>query len=260
MGIYKKIGIRNIALKITEFIQWIRLYGLKDGIKLFGSFLRTSNNYYFVNASFLTHPIKLRNNYSDKAIFFQVYHEKQYELYNIDFEDVKTIIDGGANVGIASVYFANKFKDAEIISIEPEENNFNLLKENTLPYQHIECLQAGIWNKNESIYINNPDALAAGFMVETNRKEGKHLEGITIDEIMKLKNWHQIDILKMDIEGAELEVFSGKDLAWLGKTKLLIIELHDFYKANCTRTFFNAISTMRYDAYFHHENIFIFFK
>ncbi|HRH49273.1 MAG TPA: FkbM family methyltransferase [Panacibacter sp.] len=262
MGIYEKIGIRKVALKITEYINWVRLYKYKDGVMLYRSLQKPKNSFFSVNASFFKAPVKLRDNYSDRAIFMQVFFEKQYELFDATMPDSKTIIDAGANIGLASIYFSLLFPKATIISIEPEESNFVLLKENTKAYPNIECIKAGIWHKNEPIYITNPETLAAGFMVEkdSNKNDVVMLNGITINSILELKKWSSIDILKMDIEGAEKEVFSAIDIYWLSKVKLLIIELHDRYKEGTTKALFKAIDQFEYKAYFHHENIFIFLK
>ncbi len=260
MGKFEKIGLRNLGLRITENINWIRLYGLNNGLKLFYSTLRKKSSMYYAKASFLKQPFALRDNNSDKAIFFQVFYEKQYDLYKVDFPDATKIIDGGANIGCASVYFNIRFPGAEILAIEPEQNNFKLLEQNTRSYKNITCLQAAIWNKNEKLSITNPEGGAAEFMFENNIRNDEMVNGITIQSIIKLQGWDEVDIIKLDIEGAEKEVFSAEDLSWLKKVKLLIIELHDRYKKDCTKTFFEALNKFNYDAHFHHENIFIFFK
>ncbi len=260
MGIYKKIGFRNVGLKVIENINWIRLYGLKNGFRLFLSTLSTRNSKFYAKASFLKRPFELRDNESDKAIFYQVFYEKQYDLYGVDFPDAKNIIDGGANIGCASVYFSIRFPKAEIIAIEPEKNNFELLKKNTESYKNIHCVRAAIWNKNEDLSLANPEGGAAEFMFENNADKINLTSGITISSILNLQHWDEVDILKLDIEGAEREVFSADDLSWLKKVKLLIIELHDRYKKDCTKTVFTALNQFDYDAHFHHENIFIFFK
>ena len=262
MGIYEKIGIRKVALKIIEYINWIRIYKYKDAVMLYKSLRKPNKSFFSVYASFFNVPVKLRDNYSDRAIFMQVFFEKQYELFDVAMPDSKTIIDAGANIGLASIYFSLLFPKAQIVSIEPEENNFALLKENTRAYPNIECIKAGIWDKNEPIYITNPETLAAGFMIETDSRKNDlvMLNGVTIGTILERKKWSSIDILKMDIEGAEKEVFSAIDISWLSKVKLLIIELHDRYKEGTTKALFKALDQFEYKAYFHHENIFIFFK
>lgn len=261
MGKFEKIGFRKLGLRVIENINWIRLYGLKDGFKLFLSTLSTKGSNFFAKSSFLKTPFELRDNKSDKAIFYQVFYEKQYDLYEANFPVAKKIIDGGANIGCASVYFSLLFPDAKIIAIEPEANNFELLKKNTEPYKNIECIQAAIWDKDEKLSLTNPGGGAAEFMFDKDKKDEENsVNGITISSIIDKKKWGHVDILKLDIEGAEKDVFSADDLSWLKKVKLLIIELHDRYKPGCTKTVFEALNKYDYDAYFHHENIFIFFK
>ncbi|MEP6683081.1 MAG: FkbM family methyltransferase [Parafilimonas sp.] len=260
MGKFEKLGFRNLGLRVIESINWVRLYGLNNGFKLFLSTLTKKHSSFFANASFLKVPFELRDNKSDKAIFFQVFYEKQYDLYGVDFPYAKRIIDGGANIGCASVYFSMRFPEAKIIAIEPEKNNFELLKKNVAFYKNIQCLQAGIWDKNEKLSLTNPEGGAAEFMFDNNSNLDNTINGITIPAIIDSQNWDDVDILKLDIEGAEKEVFTSSDLSWLKKVKLLIIELHDRYKEGCTKTVFEALNQFNYDAHFHHENIFIFFK
>ncbi len=259
-GSFEKLGFRNLGLRLIESINWIRLYGVKNGFQLFNSTLTKKNKLFHARASFLKQPFILRDNNSDKPIFFQVFYEKQYELYGIDFPDATKIIDGGANIGCSSVYFFIRFPKAEICAIEPEKDNFLILEKNTAAYKNIKCMQVGIWNRNENLSLINPKAGAAEFMFENSLINNEIIKGVTIQSILDSQNWDSVDIIKLDIEGAEKEVFSSGDLSWLKKVKLLIIELHDRYKKNCTKTFFEAISSFEYDAYFHHENIFIFFK
>ncbi len=260
MGFYEHIGVREIGLKTIDFINFIRLYGIKDGAKLFSSTLIQKNGKYLAKASFLKKPFILRNNESDKAIFYQVFYEKQYDLYDVDFPDAKRIIDGGSNIGCAAVYFAIRFPQSEILAIEPENNNYELLADNIKPYENIIPMQVGIWDKNEPLSIANPEGGAAEFMFESKGRDDNKISGITIPHLLELQHWDEVDIIKLDIEGAEKEVFSSDDLSWLKKVKLLIIELHDRYKPGCTKTVFEALNKFNYDAYFHHENIFIFFK
>lgn len=260
MGLYKKLGFRNIGLRLTENINWIRLYGLSDGFKLFFSILSKKKFRFFAKASFLKTPFELRDNESDKAIFFQVFYERQYDLYGIDFPNAKRIVDGGANIGCASVYFSLRFHDANIVAIEPEKNNFELLNRNVAAYKNIQTVQAAIWDKNEKLSLTNPEGGAAEFMFDSKSNLDNSINGMMISAIMKSQGWDEIDILKLDIEGAEKEVFAATDLSWLKKVKLLIIELHDRYKEDCTKTVFKALNQLNYDAHFHHENIFIFFK
>jgi FkbM family methyltransferase len=261
MGIYKNLGIRKKALQLAELINWIRLFQLSKGLKIFNE-LGKKKPELIIELSNAT-KIFLRNNYSDVAIFKQVFLEEQYYLYNFPLKEANRIIDAGANIGLAAIYFSRQFPDAEIISIEPELNNFQQLQKNTSNNSNIHCENAAIWGKDDLVEINNPDSLAASFMVsdKTVSINGASIPAITISSLLAKYNWDSIDILKMDIEGAEKEVFENNNAGkWLAKTRLLIIELHDNYKPNCSKTFFKALEPFEYEAVYHHENIFVHFK
>jgi FkbM family methyltransferase len=254
---FRKIGFSWVALMMAKLIELIQLYSFKDGIHIFLQLYKKRKSY-VLYPSFLKAPILLRNNISDRAIFLQVFIEKQYAPVEYDYPEIETIIDGGANIGTASVFFANKFPKAEILAVEPNDENYELLCKNTKAYSSVQCYHGAIWDANEDIYITNPESLAAGFTVERSA-DNTTLKGNTIDTLLKLKNWKTVDLLKIDIEGAEKEVFAA-DISWLKGVKLLIIELHDRYKPGCAKSVFNALNGYDYESFFHHENIFIKFN
>jgi FkbM family methyltransferase len=245
--------------KLQGLIELCKLFKIKNGLYLFFQ-LHKKQRSYILKPSFLKSPIYLRDNFSDKAIFLQVFVERQYVPINFDFPKIETILDGGANIGLASIFFTTMFPDAEILAVEPNKSNFELLYKNTKTYNSIDCHYGAIWDKEEDIHITNPESLAAGFEVDRGAKNDNLLRGTTIQKLLGLKKWSRIDLLKLDIEGAEKEVFNAADTNWLKKIRVLIIELHDHYKPGCTKAVFKALEGYDYTAYFHNENIFIKFK
>jgi FkbM family methyltransferase len=192
------------------------------------------------------YPIFLRNNTSDVYVFHQIIEKEEYNF--IVRNDPKYIIDAGANIGMSSIYFANKYKGAVIIAIEPEESNYVLLKRNTKNYTNIITIKAALWNKPEEISLYDTNLGNFGFMVGKNDAEMKpsikikkhNTSTITIDEIIKNINIDFIDIIKIDIEGSEKEVFESCN-NWITKTNCLIIELHERMKKGCNKAFFKNI-------------------
>ena len=100
-----------------------------------------------------------------------------------------------------------------------------------------------------------------GFLVEeANSEDSKSFKAITITEILKNSGHNQIDILKLDIESAEKEVFSSGYEEWLDNVNMLIIELHDRFKDGCSDAFYSAIKKYDFKKYQKGENIFLIKK
>jgi FkbM family methyltransferase len=190
----------------------------------------------------LKSPFYLRVPSFDVVIFEQLFLQHEYSF------DVRTsprtIVDAGANIGLASIYFSNRFPGARIIAIEPEEGNFEMLKRNTMPYDNIIPVRGALWNENTTIHLVDPGAGEWGFMTQASGPPEQQcgaipqpVRGMTVDTVMQEQGIEHIDILKMDIEGAEREVFSDPS-SWLGRVDALIVELHERIKSGCNRAFY----------------------
>ncbi|MBK7307845.1 MAG: FkbM family methyltransferase [Chitinophagaceae bacterium] len=192
----------------------------------------------------LVHQFNLRNNPFDYATFEEVILN---EAYNIPFGfEPKFIIDGGGNIGLTACFFASKFPAAAIITIEPDTDNYNLLQLNCKAYANIQTLQCGIWKNDTHLKIENTHAGNNAFtVIETNEAGVDTIKALTVLSVMEQFNMPHIDVLKLDIEGSEKEVFEENFEKWLPLTKVLIIELHDEMKKGCSRAVFNAIN--KYD-------------
>ena len=175
-----------------------------------------------------------------------------HEEYRLPIENFqpKLILDCGANIGISAVYFANKYPDAQIYSIEPDKETFIVLKYNTCFYDNIHAINAGLWGKETFIRVENRGYGHLGWMTfETAEDDPAALKTITISKILQESGFDTIDLLKVDIEGAEKEVFGAPDVhEWLSRVNVVAIELHDRQKRGCSYAFFHAMS--KYDWFF----------
>ena len=72
------------------------------------------------------YPLYIRNKTSDVEIYREILDRHVYDFSVKD--EPKYIIDAGANIGMASIFFAKKYRNAKIIAIEPEVENFKLYK------------------------------------------------------------------------------------------------------------------------------------
>ncbi len=186
------------------------------------------------------HPVLLRVPSTDIDAYCQIFLEAQYQF------EVKApprvIVDAGANVGLAAVYFANRFPSARILAIECEPSNFELLRRNAEPYRNIVPIHAALWDSDGEIEILNPGLGQWGFMTATRGATASGVSCVrstTLESLRRAHDIDRIDILKIDIEGAELEVFNAS-APWIGDVDAIIAELHDRLKPGCESAFEQA--------------------
>ena len=189
--IFLKIKIFSIYINLLTKFRLRSLFGIhSDSINenIFNFKLVAFN---FMTLSYLFKEIFLRDEYYFKS-------EKNNPI----------IIDCGANIGIASVYFKYIYPNAEIHAFEPDPATFNLLKYNCnlLNIRSYNSAISNILGGQIEFFLvkNSPGSLRMS--TKSSRRDGEKImvNAISLSEFIANK---EIDFLKMDIEGAELEVF-----------------------------------------------------
>jgi FkbM family methyltransferase len=191
------------------------------------------------------HRLVLRLKSSDLPTYSKIFRSQDYHFYTS--KEPRFIIDAGANVGYAALYFAKQFPEARILAIEPEEGNFKLLQKNTATFRNIVPVHGALWNKNGTINLVDPGIGPWGFQTHENASEHAFVTSVpafTIDRLMKDHGFERVDILKVDIEGGEKEVFENSE-EWIDKVGVIMAELHDAMKPGCSVSFGKA--TAKFD-------------
>jgi FkbM family methyltransferase len=200
--------------------------------------------------------VLLRLGSSDISVFNGIFRWLEYG-WDLDRKP-QTIVDGGAYIGLSAIYFTLRYPGVRIIAVEASEKNFELLVRNTAAFPNIEPVNAALWPEPGSLVLTDPgtglwglQVQAAGAPVGTapdSADSANSVRAITIDDIIQDYGLEKIDLLKVDIEGAEKELF-GKPGPWLDQVDAICIELHDWFKAGCTRTFFAAVDDFGVEAW-----------
>ncbi|MBK6991989.1 MAG: FkbM family methyltransferase [Chitinophagaceae bacterium] len=135
----------------------------------------------------------------------------------------------------------SRYPGALIISVEPDPDNYKQLQKNTSKFKNIFAYNKAIWHKKELLSLSEKKAGAEWSQnvnsITSEDKDLEKIESITIDDLMSDHKLLEIDLLKIDIEGAEAELFS-ENIEWLNNVKVMAIELHDFMKLNSSNNFF----------------------
>lgn len=184
----------------------------------------------------LSHPVTLRAGGSDLRIFKQIYLRGELDFPLPDAPVY--IVDAGANIGLSAVCFAARFPEARVVALEVDAANFALLEENARPYGgRITPLRLALWSGRGRVAITNPGDEAWAFRVAelagSPAGAGDAVDAIGVTGLLEQLGLPRVDLLKLDIEGAELEVFSGAT-RWLDRVGTIAVELHDRLRPGCS--------------------------
>jgi FkbM family methyltransferase len=136
------------------------------------------------------------------------------------------IIDGGANIGASTALLAARNPNAIVVAIEPAADNLRLLRENTASYPNVIVIEGGVWSKTGRLRIANSEAAYWAYRCEeTSADDPDSFAAYSIDDIFTIAGRDTCDLLKLDVEGAEVNVFENPG-PWLDKTRMIIVELH----------------------------------
>ena len=226
--------------KILLFLRYLNRFGLYEGFRLFYQL-----NIFPVETIYLKKygRINLRKGECDLGTFNQIFLDREYDI-NLNFEP-KIIIDAGANIGLTTLFFSQKFSSATIISIEPETENFKYLQKNTIGFSNVIALNKAIWIKDGSVFLVKSNSYDSHSVSELDESIDS-VQSIMLSTILENYNVDIVDVLKIDIEGAEREIFSENFQTWLPKIRTLVIELHDRLKPGCSMSLFKALDGYNY--------------
>jgi FkbM family methyltransferase len=230
-------AIAKVVVLYKRTRKFTRVLGPLEGLRaLAGSIVGTRE--ILVRLPNVRQPIVIRPRTTDRFVFEQIFLDGDYELPF--YLSPRLILDAGANVGFASIFFANKYPSSTIIALEPDPVNFDALIHNTRGYSQILPMRVALWNKCELLSLNS-DRDSWSCCVESLGNSRTIVQGITVIELLRRHGYESADIVKIDIEGAESEVFDSDCRAWLATTKILIVELHDHLRAGCFQRLRDAI-------------------
>ena len=161
--------------------------------------------------------LKIRlSNYLDIGSIIEVYQRKEYSPPFLYISDNATIIDIGASIGDFSVYCASSFDGSKILSYEPDENAFELLRKN-IQLNHLE-------NKITP-YPFGISGTRTKIKIGTNR-----YNSISVEDVFKENNIEKCDLLKVDCEGMEYEILLSTSKEILQCINAMVMECHIYDK------------------------------
>jgi len=210
-----------------------------EKIKTRGEKLRLSCIPRFTAAetNILGRPVKMVDTASFLYIFGEVFEREIYRFKAAT--ESPRIIDGGANIGLSTIYMKQLYPQSHITAFEPDEAVYNVLKENmaTFGFEDVECIRKALWNSDTSLDFLHEGADGGRFPQAGDTGRISHVPAVSLRPYLR----GPVDFLKLDVEGAETEVLQDcEDL--LCNVEYLFVEYHSF--ANKPQTLNRIIDIM----------------
>jgi FkbM family methyltransferase len=218
------------------------------------------------------HPIWLRPATTDWHVMEHVFIDRGFSLsrwpdheraiharYNKILEHGQTpvIVDCGAHIGFAALWFSLTFPRATIFAVEPVPDNFELLRRNVSSHPNITPIQAAIWDRETRVDLINENGEPWAWV--TRESDSGNARTVTVRDLLRREPDSVPLIVKIDIEGSEVELFRS-NFEWIEQTPLIVFELHDWQGGwrGTGHAVFSRLSTHPRDYMQRAENMFSF--
>lgn len=174
----------------------------------------------------------LFNNYNEMFV------HKKYDCYKLD--QYKTVIDIGANSGLFTKLCLEHGAE-KVISVEPNKKCLKNLKHMFKNNENVFVIESGVSDKREKtiFYTTEKNSTIGSFEksrvmndYEESFVESSEINCITLEDIFNESKLDKVDLVKMDIEGAEYKIISSLTSETLSKINSFLIEYHDNQNGN----------------------------
>lgn len=212
----------------------------------------------------------------DEGVIRQIFVDRDYDYLHWDqgkalrahaarlaSDKPLLIVDVGANIGAAAVFFSMTVENAIVYAIEPDVGNFELLRSNTQDLDTVIPFHGAAAAHDGHVFLEDPGQSDWGFRTNKNANgpNAPRVESVSPTKILKDPRVEKCAplIFKVDIEGGERDLFEG-NVEWMDRFPLVIVELHDWLMpfAGTSRNFLKAAARYDFDFVHRGENIFLF--
>jgi FkbM family methyltransferase len=197
--------------------QWRELTMAYLGIK--------SLKYPFIFKTYKNQKITL-NTFHDLVTTWVIFFREEYKVP----QEARIVIDAGANIGVFSIYSAQK-NTKKIYAIEPFPETYSLLAKN-IALNHLEkkvvlnsvalSAKSGLRNMD----LSEGPSQSRGLLDKNQKTTGLEVQSMTLEDFLKSIAVDKVDLLKIDIEGGEHEVFHSSSNETLEKIQSIAMEYH----------------------------------
>jgi FkbM family methyltransferase len=186
--------------------------------------------------------VRLRiETYYDWATVIEIFVRREYDtsrfaaqtniskhLKNLSETGTALVLDLGANIGVASRYFANIFPDARIVAVEPSSKNLELLKVNTSKTPRVKVVHGAVGASSGKVSLFDSGSGNNAFRTFGDDSQiAETVDCYSVRDLLSANPDSVPFLVKIDIEGAEKNLFAS-NYDWIDEFKVIVIETHDW--------------------------------
>jgi FkbM family methyltransferase len=160
---------------------------------------------------------------SELEVLRNIFVEEEYRLPAA--EPVHTVVDLGSHVGLSVLWFRAMYQDAEIVAVEPHPDTFRRLQRNVGHLDRVHLVNVAVAaSDGRRALFSSDESWAASLQAQPELAHADQVTCRRLDDLIAELGIQSVDLLKVDIEGAEKEVLST--FAGLGRVRTLVCEYH----------------------------------
>lgn len=201
-------------------------------------------------------PLWFRYHTVDYFIVEQVLSSGDYNVLGAGSAP-RAIVDCGANIGMTARFFLEKYPNSRVIAVEPDPENAEVCRRNLEGFgARGQVIVSAVWGQEVPLKVEKaPNQSAWQSMMEVRPAlpgESPDLTSIRIERLLDRAGFELADVVKIDVEGAEKDIFEREPERFLDRTRTLIIELHG---PECEKAFDTALAEYSCDRELVGENV-----
>ncbi|OLE27714.1 MAG: hypothetical protein AUI36_31500 [Cyanobacteria bacterium 13_1_40CM_2_61_4] len=180
----------------------------------------------------------MRTSGSDGRVLFDAFINRYHRPSRIDVQDkVQLVFDLGANIGITMADFATRFPEARVIGVELDSDNAGLCRENVSQWaSRCTVVEGAVWPEDGIVEYEIDEraqyAMSAHPLGTVASPSVRRAPAVSLNTLVaRFATSGDVDFIKMDVEGAERELFT-KATDWRSRVRCMKVELHGDYTAD----------------------------
>ena len=169
-------------------------------------------------------PFVFRSGTTDRHVLYATFFHRFHVVNGID--SPRTIVDLGSNIGSTMAHFATLYPSVRVIGVELDSDNAALCAENVRAFgSRCRVVNAAIWDTDGTVAYSRNGAGEDAYEATSDSDEGTTVPAISVGTLLRNHGVETVDLLKMDIEGAERRVLNT-NTTWAESVKRIIVETH----------------------------------